>query len=89
MQMPSTPLPPPPELPPKPRGSCLVYLAALFGFFMAVLLSFLMIGYFWPFVVGSALLGFIALQYLVWGWLFERIYRSGETASAASTEERD
>ncbi len=92
--MPNADLPPPvmpqkPELPPKPRGSCLVYLAVVFGFFMAVLLSFLMIGYFWPFVVGLALLAFIALQYLVWGWLFERIYRSGETANTASNDNRE
>ncbi len=86
--MPSTPLPPPSEMPPKPRGSCLVYLAVLAGFFMAVLLSFLMIGYFWPFVVGLVLLAFIALQYLVWGWLFERIYRSGETTATSSNDEQ-
>ena len=72
-------LPPPerPEIgPPKPGGSCLIFVAALFGFVGAVLLTFLMIGYFWPFVIGFAVLSVIALQYLVWGWWFERIYRS-------------
>jgi len=74
------PLPERPEIaPPKPRGSCLVLLAVMFGFVAAVLLTFLMIGFFWPFVVGFAVLSVIALQYLVWGWLFERIYRTGPT----------
>jgi hypothetical protein len=68
----------PPELPPKPQGSCLVYLMVAFGFLAAVVLSFLMLGYFWPFVVGTVVLALIALQYLIWGWWFERIYRSGE-----------
>lgn len=72
------PLPERPELdPPKPRGSCLIFLAVLFGFVAAVVLSFLMIGFFWPFVIGFAVLAIIALQYLVWGWWFERIYRAG------------
>jgi hypothetical protein len=71
-------LPPRPDLePPKPRGSCLVWLAVLFGFLASVVLTFLMIGFLWPFVIGFAILSIIALQYLVWGWWFERIYRSG------------
>jgi hypothetical protein len=72
--------PPPPERPdfqpPQPRGSCLVWLAVLFGFVCSVVLTFLMIGFLWPFVIGFAILSIIALQYLVWGWWFERIYRS-------------
>ena len=75
----TTSFPERPELPPKPRGSCLVYLAVLFGLVSSVVLTFLMIGFFWPFVVGFAVLSIIALQYLVWGWWFERIYRSGPT----------
>jgi hypothetical protein len=51
----------------------------MFGFVAAVLLTFLMIGFFWPFVVGFVVLSVIAPQYLVWGWLFERIYRPGPT----------
>jgi hypothetical protein len=71
------PMPERPELEaPKPRGSCLVWLAVMFGFVAAVVLSFLMIGFFWPFVIGFAVLAIIALQYLVWGWWFERIYRT-------------
>jgi len=77
MHEPSSPFPERPELPPKPRGSCLVLLAVLFGLVAAGVLTFLMIGFFWPFVVGFAVLSIIALQYLVWGWWFERIYRSG------------
>ena len=78
------PLPERPELDaPKPRGSCLVWLAVLFGFIAAVVFSFLMIGFFWPFVIGFAVLAIIALQYLVWGWWFERIYR---TESLQQTE---
>ena len=77
MHEPTPPFPERPEMPPKPRGSCLVLLAVLFGLVAAVVLTFLMIGFFWPFVVGFAVLSIIALQYLVWGWWFERIYRSG------------
>jgi fatty acid desaturase len=77
MHEPTLPFPERPELPPQPRGSCLVLLAVLFGLVAAVVLTFLMIGFFWPFVVGFAVLSIIALQYLVWGWWFERIYRSG------------
>jgi hypothetical protein len=74
------PLPPRPEFETtKPRGSCLVYLALIVGFGFAVVLSLLMIGFIWPFVIGFAILGIIALQYFVWGWWFERIYRSGQS----------
>jgi fatty acid desaturase len=77
-QFSAPPLPPRPDLePPKPRGSCLVWLAVLFGFLASVVLTFLMIGFLWPFVIGFAILSIIALQYLVWGWWFERLYRSG------------
>jgi len=76
-QFSAPPLPPRPDLePPKPRDSCLVWLGVLFGFVMSVILTFLMIGFLWPFVIGFAILSIIALQYLVWGWWFERIYRS-------------
>jgi hypothetical protein len=71
------PRPEPPVLEQKPRGSCLVYLGVLVGFAFAATFTVLMIGFLWPFVIGFAVLGIIALQYLVWGWWFERIYRSG------------
>lgn len=76
-QFSAPPLPPRPDFePPRPRGSCLVWLAVLFGFLASVVLTFLMIGFLWPFVIGFAILSIIALQYLVWGWWFERLYRS-------------
>lgn len=82
------PLPERPETaPPTPRGSCIILLAVMFGFVAAVLLTFLMIGFFWPFVIGFAVLSVIALQYLVWGWLFERIYR-GELPAENEGQQR-
>jgi hypothetical protein len=75
-------VPPMPERPdvadlqPKRRSSCLVVLAIGVGLALAVLLSILMIGFIWPLVVGFVIFGVIALQYLLWGWWFERIYRS-------------
>ena len=89
MHEPTPPFPERPEMPPKPRGSCLVLLAVLFGLVAAVVLTFLMIGFFWPFVVGFAVLSIIALQYLVWGWWFERIYRSGPADDAPPLMDRE
>jgi len=84
-QLSAPPLPPRPDLEaPKPRGSCLVWLAVLFGFLASVILTFLMIGFLWPFVIGFAILSIIALQYLFWGWWFERIYRSEANQADAS-----
>jgi hypothetical protein len=74
-----------PDLEDKPRGSCLVWLGVLVGFVFAAVFAVLMIGFMWPFVIGFAVLAMIALQYLVWGWWFERIYRSG----AAEDGERE
>jgi len=68
-----------PELPAKPRGSCVVVLGVIVGVGLVAAFSVLMIGFIWPFVIGFSILGIIALQYLVWGWWFERIYRSGAT----------
>jgi ABC-type uncharacterized transport system permease subunit len=73
------PLPPrPPFDEPKPRGSWLtIWLAATLGVTLAVLLTFLTIGYFGPVILlGIGIFIVIGLQYLVWGWWFERIYRS-------------
>lgn len=75
-------VPPPPERPPldvKPRGSWLaIGLVAFAGLAATVVLTFLTLGFFGPFVILTlALFGIIGLQYLVWGWWFERIYRSG------------
>lgn len=76
-------LPPFPQRPdfdePKPRGSWLtILLAATVGLTLATLLTFLTIGYFGPVILlGLAIFGVIGVQYFVWGWWFERIYRSG------------
>src|SRR5439155_22963511 len=73
------PMPPRPdaaEFQPKRRRSCLVVLAIGVGLSLAVLLSILMIGFIWPLVVGFAIFGVIALQYLLWGWWLGRLYRT-------------
>lgn len=70
------PLPPPPQPPVKPRGFFLVYLAALLGLVLTAAMTFFVMGTIWPFMIGFGVLAIIALQYLVWGWWFERIYRS-------------
>ncbi|HEY2412584.1 MAG TPA: hypothetical protein VGI40_10095 [Pirellulaceae bacterium] len=71
------PLPQPPQPPTKPRGFFLVYLAALFGLVLTAAMTFFIMGTIWPFLIGFGVLAIIALQYAVWGWWFERIYRSG------------
>ena len=79
--MDATPLPPTrPDLESKPAGSWVyILLAGMAAFAFAVVLTFLTLGFVWPFVVGGAIFGIIGLQYLVWGWWFERIYRSAPT----------
>ncbi len=74
-------LPPKPERPeftPRPSGSWLsIALVAAFGILMAAVISILTLGYFlWIFLLGFGIFIFIALQYLIWGYWFERIYRS-------------
>ena len=72
------PLPPKPDFTTKSAGSWLyILLAGTAGLAFAIVLTFLTLGFVWPFVVGGAIFGIIGLQYLVWGWWFERIYRSG------------
>jgi drug/metabolite transporter (DMT)-like permease len=73
----SAKLPPPPELPPKPPASWLsIALVMLFGMALAMVLTVLTLGYFGPvLLLGAAIFMLIGLQYLLWGWLFERIYR--------------
>jgi hypothetical protein len=83
------PLPPRPEFEVKPRGSCLLVLMAIVGFGSAVVFGLLMIGFIWPLVIGFGILGIIALQYFVWGWWFERIYRSGPIDDATSSFNRE
>jgi uncharacterized membrane protein len=76
---PVPPVPPPPEFPEKPRkSSWTLVLAGIALLFIMTALSFLTLGYFTPVVVlGVGMFGMIGLQYLVWGWYFEKIYRQG------------
>ena len=76
-------LPPPPQPPAKPTGFFFVYVATLFGIILAAVFSFFIMGTIWPFMIGFAILAIIALQYLIWGWWFERIYRSGSVESTS------
>ena len=76
MDKPTMPLPPSPQPQPKPRTFFLVYLSAFFGLILVAAMTFFVMGTIWPFLIGFAVLAIIALQYLVWGWWFERIYRS-------------
>jgi len=47
------------------------------GIMMAAVISILTMGYFlWIFLLAFVVFAVIALQYLVWGYWFERIYRS-------------
>lgn len=82
-----------PRLPtpgPKPGGSW-VTLALFFGAALGavVLLNFLTLGFITPFfVLGAAIFAVIGLQYLVWGWWFERIYRAPYLAAQAEEARR-
>jgi hypothetical protein len=68
------PLPPKPDVESKPKASPLWFLLTGFGGLgLLIVLAFLVTPLLW---VGVAIAGIIGLQYLLWGWLFERIYRS-------------
>jgi len=74
-------LPPKPERPEivdrSPNSWLSIALVAGFGILMAAVISILTLGYFlWIFLLGFGIFAFIALQYLIWGYWFERIYRS-------------
>jgi hypothetical protein len=73
------PIPPRPDFDAKPRGSWLtIALVGFGGVALAIVLTFLTLGFFGPFLLlGLAIFVVIGLQYILWGWLFERIYRSG------------
>jgi hypothetical protein len=74
----------------KPGGSW-VGLALFFGAALAaaVLLNFLTLGFLGPFfALGVAIFAIIGLQYLVWGWWFERIYRAPFLAAQAEEARR-
>jgi hypothetical protein len=80
-------IPPKPDFEAKPPGSWLyIVLVLLTGLAAVVILTFLTLGFFGPFVVlGVAIFGIIGLQYLIWGWWFERIYRSRSSDDVTGT----
>ena len=67
-----------PDLETKSRGSWLsIVLAGLLTLAILAVLTLLTLGYFGPIILlGLGIFLIIGLQYLVWGWWFERIYRS-------------
>ncbi len=77
---PIPPLPPPPDFGDKPRTTLwTVVLAGIALLFIVTALSFLTLGYFAPVIfLGLGVFLLIGVQYLVWGWWFERIYRQGK-----------
>ncbi|QDU25780.1 hypothetical protein ETAA8_08510 [Anatilimnocola aggregata] len=80
---PVPPLPPSPDFGDKPRTSywslVLVGIALLL---CMTLLTFLTLGLFGPVILlGFVVFVVIGLQYLLWGWLFERVYRQGRDQS--------
>ena len=77
--MDATPLPPQkPQPPEKPRSIWLALLLLGSGAVAAVfLLTFLTLGFFGPLVLlGLGVFVIIGLQYLLWGWWFEKVYRA-------------
>lgn len=68
------PLPPKPAFETRPRTSPLWFLLAGFAVLgLFAVLAFLVMPILW---VGIAIAAVIGLQYALWGWWFERIYRS-------------
>jgi hypothetical protein len=68
------PLPPKPDFEPKPTASFLWWLiVGLSGLILLAVIAFLATPVLW---VAFTIALIIALQYLLWGWWFERIYRS-------------
>jgi hypothetical protein len=85
------PLPSRPEIEPKPRGSWLGIALVLVGAVaITIVLTFLTLGFFGPLVVLAAVIfAAIGLQYLVWGWWFERVYRSSNDGAGGRSGERE
>jgi hypothetical protein len=72
------PTPFPPEPAPSRKSWIPIALVGLVALVLAAVLTVLTLGYFGPVLfVAAAIFGVIGLQYLLWGWWFERIYRSG------------
>ena len=78
------PLPPKPDLEARPKPSKLWMLMAGFAALgLVALLAFLVMPILW---VGIGIAAIIGLQYLLWGWWFERIYRSPPGDEAIQAE---
>jgi fatty acid desaturase len=71
-------IPPKPDTDRKPRTSLLpIALVAVVGLVLAAILTVLTLGYFGPIMlIGLIVFAVIGLQYLLWGWWFERAYRN-------------
>ena len=85
-------VPPPPakpDLEARPRSSWMtIPLVVLFGLALAAILTILTLGYFGPVVVlAFGVFFIIGFQYLVWGWWFERIYRTPAAIAAAEAQD--
>ncbi|MEX2175110.1 MAG: hypothetical protein WD872_12165 [Pirellulaceae bacterium] len=87
MDAPLPPLAPRPDLEPAPRTSWLA--AFLVGTGLLTLFGLLAVFASGVFFLGFGLVLLIGLQYLVWGWWFERIYRSGPIAEGEPSDKRD
>jgi len=69
-----SPLPPKPDFEPKPAAPLLWWLiVGLSGLILLAVIAFLATPVLW---VAFTIALIIALQYLLWGWWFERVYRS-------------
>ena len=76
----ASPLPAKPEPPEKPRSIWLPLLLMGSGALALIfILTFLTLGFFGPLVLlALGIFVIIGLQYVLWGWWFEKIYRSGQ-----------
>ena len=77
---PVPPPPPPPDFSERPQKTWWTVILAVIGLVIGfVVLSFLTLGFISPLaVIGLIFFVLCGVQYLVWGWLFERIFRNGK-----------
>jgi hypothetical protein len=79
------PLPPKPDFDERPRGSLLW--AAIVGAAILGVVGLLALFATPILLLGAGIFGIIGLQYFLWGWLFERIYRTPEAIERAKQED--
>jgi hypothetical protein len=78
----SSPLPPRPDFESKPQSSPLWWLIVGFGgLTLLAIVAFLAAPVLWVAFVIALVIG---LQWALWGWWFERIYRSGPVEEATT-----